>query len=142
MKPATPAYADVLALIHMAAFPPGARWGPDALALQLGLPGAFGWIDEAGGMVLARVAADEAEILTLAVVPAVQRTGLGRRLLQQAMSDASGRGAASMVLEVGESNAAARALYANVGSLPFRRRARYYGSNEDAFIMRAELRPG
>ena len=41
---------------------PGARMRS---ALQLALPGAFGLIDERGGMLLGRIAADEAEVLTL-----------------------------------------------------------------------------
>ena len=79
------------------------------MGLQLSLPGAFGWIDAAGGMVLARVAADEAEILTLAVAPGARRGGVARRLMQAAMAEGARRHAASMVLEVGVANAAARA---------------------------------
>src|SRR5437763_170902 len=69
IEAADSAHAEALACIHSRAFPEGERWGADAMALQLGLPGAFGFIDAEGGMVLARVAADEAEILTLAVLP-------------------------------------------------------------------------
>ncbi|MBV8913875.1 MAG: GNAT family N-acetyltransferase [Acetobacteraceae bacterium] len=109
------------------------------MALQLGQPGAFGWISDEGGMVLARVAADESEILTLAVDPDQQRRGLGRRLLEQAMRTAGARGARCMLLEVAEANTAARALYAGTGFLEVGRRRRYYRDGSDALILRASI---
>ena len=128
-----------MAAIHHAAFPPGARWGAAALALQLGLPGGFGFIDPAGGVVLARVAADEAEILTLAVAPGARRQGRARALLSAAMARAAAAGALSMALEVGAANTAAQALYRAAGFTPVGRRTRYYPGGEDALVMRAAL---
>ena len=139
MQPAGVAHAAALALIHAGAFPPGAQWGTDAMALQLSLPGAFGLIDPAGGMVLARVAADEAEILTLAVTREVRRTGLGRRLLRAAMDEAAARGAVSMVLEVAVINAPAASLYRTAGFTEVGRRRAYYPGGVDALILRASL---
>lgn len=139
MEAATVAHAPALAVMHAAAFPPGAQWGVDALAIQLGLPGVFGFVampePAGGGFVLARVAADEAEILTLAVMPSVRRAGLGRALVTAALESAGARGAVAMLLEVGEGNAAARALYATLGFAMVGRRRRYYG-DEDALILR------
>ncbi len=109
------------------------------MALQLGLPGVFGLVDGRGGFVLARVAADEAEILTLAVAPAMRRHGLGRELMQAAMAAAAGRGAASVALEVAERNAAARSLYAGLGFAGVGRRRGYYGAGGDALILWAAL---
>lgn len=139
MIPATPAHAAAMAAIHAAAFQPGAQWGPDVMALQLGLPGAFGFIDPAGGFVLARVAADEAEIITLAVAPEARRRGIARALLQQAMTRAATAGAATMVLEVAAANLAAAALYAGAGFVQAGHRPRYYPDGADALIMRAPL---
>ncbi len=141
MQPATPAHAAVLALIHASAFAPASRWGAEAMALQLSLPGAFGHVDPGGGFVLARVVLDEAEILTLAVVPERRRQGLGAGLLRRAMRTAAARGAASMVLEVAADNAAARALYARHGFEHVGRRRRYYPGGADALILRAPLSP-
>ena len=75
MKPqlATPAYARALAAIHASAFPASEVWGEYAIDLQLALSGSFGLIDQRGGMLLGRVTADEAEVLTLAVAPAAAR---------------------------------------------------------------------
>jgi ribosomal-protein-alanine N-acetyltransferase len=138
MDRATAAHAPAMALIHGAAFPPGSQWGADALAIQLGLPGVFGYVDGRGGFVLARAVADEAEVLTLAVMPAVQRAGLGRALMVAAMDGAAARGARALLLEVAEGNAAARALYAGLGFALVGRRPRYYGQ-EDALILRSTL---
>ena len=128
-----------MALIHAAAFPPGERWGADALGIQLTLPGAYGFLDPAGGFVLARVAADEAEILTLAVMPDQQRQHIGTRLLAATMQEAQRRKAASFVLEVATGNHAARALYAQHGFIETGRRRDYYPSGQDALILRATL---
>jgi ribosomal-protein-alanine N-acetyltransferase len=130
-----------MAAIHAACFPPEARWGADAMALQLGLPGAFGFIDARGGFVLARVAADEAEILTLAVMPAARRGGLARGLLRRAMQEAAEAGAASLFLEVAADNAAARALYADEGFCRVGQRLRYYPGGGDALVLRRMIDP-
>lgn len=140
IEPAQAVHAVAMAAIHAAAFPKGQSWGPDAIALQLGLPGTFGLIAE-GGMVLARAAADEAEILTLAVVPAARRRGLGRALLDAARREASRRGARAMFLEVSSGNRAARALYSAAGFAEVGRRGRYYPDGTDALILRASLSP-
>ena len=139
MIPATPLHAEALALIHARAFPPGERWGADAIALQLGLPGAFGWISPGGGMILARVAADEAEILTLAVEAAAQRRGIGGALLGCTIETAYRRGAISMFLEVAEWNRAALALYAQHGFVEVGRRRAYYAGRADALVLRAAI---
>ena len=70
---------------------------------------------ESGGLILVRVAADEAEILTLAVIPGVRRSGIGHALLQEATSMAAALGARVVFLEVSVTNIAARALYTKAG---------------------------
>ena len=137
--PATAAHAAALAAIHRAAFPPREAWGPDAIALQLALPGVFGLVEQQGGMLLARTAADEAEVLTLAVLPAVRRRGLGRALLLLAMAEARRRGAATMALEVAATNRAGQALYEQAGFAPVGHRRRYYADGSDALVLRVSL---
>ena len=85
------------------------------MALQLSLPGAFGFMAGPDGFVLARVAADEAEILTLAVVPQRRRHGIGTLLINAASHRAAMLGAVAMLLEVAVSNEAAVALYERLG---------------------------
>ena len=136
---ATPAHAEAMALVHGRAFADGERWGCDAIGLQLGLPGAFGWIALAGGMILARTMADEAEVLTLAVDPAARRIGVGRALLSQALDTAQQRGAVAMYLEVASGNAAALALYAGAGFISVGTRRSYYRAGGDALVLRRSL---
>ena len=90
-------------------------------------------------MILARVAADEAEILTLAVDPGQRRRGLGSALLRAAMDRAAGLGAMSMFLEVAVTNHAARALYAAHGFIEAGLRRRYYSDGTDALVLRSTL---
>jgi ribosomal-protein-alanine N-acetyltransferase len=133
------AEAATLAALHAATFPAAEAWGPDALRLMLEMPGSFALILPGEGFILARTAADEAEILTLAVVPAARRRGLGGTLLAGAMVAARGRGATAMFLEMAEGNAAARALYASGGFTLIGRRKRYYSDGGDALVLRRHL---
>lgn len=139
--PTVAADAPALARLHADAFPPEERWGAEAIAMMLGLPGGYGaWVPDAG-FVLARVAGGEAEILTLAVVPAARRRGLGLALMRAAMEAAAAAGAAAMFLEVAEANAPARALYGGLGFAAVGRRRRYYPDGGDALVLRRNLLP-
>jgi ribosomal-protein-alanine N-acetyltransferase len=131
-----------MAAIHAAAFAGGEVWSAPIMAAQLSLPGVFGLIDEAGGMILARVAADEAEILTLAVAPAARRRGLAAALVREAARTARQRGAARLLLEVSATNHAARALYAGLGFTEQGRRRAYYADGSDALILQLLLAGG
>src|SRR4051794_10118687 len=134
---ATKAHVTALAAIHAAAFPPGEAWGADAIGLQQALPGAFGLIDERGGMLLGRIAAEEAEVLTLAVMPAACRQGIATCLLRE--TKALVVSGAALFLEVATSNAAALALYRREGFVEVGRRRRYYADGSDALVMRVQL---
>lgn len=92
------------------------------------------------GYYLALSAADEAHLLTIGVAVAQRRLGLGARLMAHFEQAARERGAASLWLEVRESNAAARALYAAQGWTWRGRRRDYYpcpegGQREAAYIF-------
>lgn len=103
-----------------------------------------GWIGEHNSRVVAflfaRNAADEVEILNLAVTPAQRRRGLARQLIERALDDAEARGAARAYLEVRPSNAAAIALYKKCGFKEAGRRTCYYAAPvEDALVLSKEL---
>jgi ribosomal-protein-alanine N-acetyltransferase len=92
------------------------------------------------GYVVAWFVVDEAEIANLAVSDDVRRAGVGARLLDHALTAAKQRQARMVFLEVRESNAAARALYASRGFAVAGRRAKYYRKPlEDALVLRCEL---
>ncbi|QRM54029.1 N-acetyltransferase [Sinorhizobium sp. BG8] len=97
-----------------------------------------------GGFVLARAAAGEAEILTIAVDPRFERAGLGWRLMQAALREARMRGAEAIFLEVDEGNAPARRLYEKLGFAKVGERKAYYGDaasgRSAALVMKLDLR--
>jgi [ribosomal protein S18]-alanine N-acetyltransferase len=136
---ATPAYARALAAIHASAFPASEVWGEDAIDLQLALSGSFGLIDQRGGMLLGRVTADEAEVLTLAVAPAVRRRGIAMALLSAARAEIAVRGGKAVFLEVSVGNLAAQALYHRFGFVEVGRRQRYYADSSDALVLRMKI---
>ena len=91
------------------------------------------------GYVVALDAADEGEILNLAVAEGGRRRGLGRALVQAIVAALSERGVRQVYLEVRESNAAARALYAAFGFKDVGRRKAYYRRPvEDAIVLRVD----
>jgi [ribosomal protein S18]-alanine N-acetyltransferase len=124
-----------LAALHAACFPDA--WTAQAIADLLATSGTFAF-HAADGFVLVRVAAGEAEILTLAVAPAARGKGLGRALLQAAISKARALGAQAVFLEVGTDNPAARALYAALGFVKVGMRKAYY-QGRDALVLRLSL---
>jgi ribosomal-protein-alanine N-acetyltransferase len=135
-----PTYAAVLAAIHGAAFPDEA-WGAGAFQVQLEMHSVLGLLDGRGGLALLRVTADEAEILTIGVIPAMRRQGIARALLDEGMKRVRARGVRTIFLEVGVRNGPARTLYEASGFQQVGRRRRYYASGEDALILRATLHP-
>ncbi len=91
---------------------------------------------------LLRVAADEAELLTLATAPDARRKGLARAVLQEGLAQVATRGARACFLEVAAPNLAARALYESLGFQAQGLRRGYYragGQVADALVFRAEL---
>jgi [ribosomal protein S18]-alanine N-acetyltransferase len=135
-----PSHAAVLAAIHGAAFPQDG-WGAGAFQVQLEMHSVLGLLDARGGLALLRVTADEAEVLTIGVIPARRRQGIARALLVESMHQARALGVRAIFLEVGVWNRAARALYEAAGFKEVGRRRQYYANGEDALILRATLDP-
>ena len=124
-----------LAALHAACF--ARAWDAATLSEMLSSPGMFTFAHD-DGFVLARTAADEAEILTLAVAPHARGKGLGRALLQAAINKAGTMGATTMFLEVGADNPHALALYAGLGFAKVGARKAYY-DGRDALVLRLPL---
>jgi ribosomal-protein-alanine N-acetyltransferase len=139
MYRATAGDIDVLAAIHATAFSRTDAWSRDVFDLQLAMPNVFGLVHRSGGIILVRVAADEAEVLTLAVAPEIRRSGVGAMLLGGAVSQAAALGAHTIFLEVSVANIAARRLYSTAGFIQAGRRRHYYSNNIDALVLRLDL---
>jgi ribosomal-protein-alanine N-acetyltransferase len=139
------------AALHREAFEPlGERpWTCREIAGLLVSPGVAGLLVEAegreDGFALWRTAADEAELLTVAVQPDRRRRGLGRALLSAVVERARRGGARNLFLEVGVDNAPARSLYAQAGFIEVGRRPGYYRRHAglaDALVLRLTLIAG
>lgn len=129
-----------LAAIHAEAF--DSPWTGRTFTELLDQPGIALEV-EADGFVLVQLAADEAEILTLAVRPSARRMGVATRLVERAAARIIAAGGRRLFLEVAEDNAAARALYACLDFEPVGRRPRYYarpdGHAVDALLLARNL---
>lgn len=140
-----------LAALHAACFEPS--WTADAFTELLAMPGCFALVAEiagaadgevtAAGLILARLAGDECEVITVGVTPDHRRRGLATLLVEHAAVRAAALGAARQVLEVGVGNAAARRLYSRLGFAECGTRPGYYGGAEggDAVILARDLGP-
>lgn len=121
---------EVMATMH-AAFDPcfGEAWTHAQCAGLLVLHGVWLMLARSGrepaGFAMARVVADEAELLLLAVAPDRRREGFGRALLSAVADEARARGAVRLHLEMRDGNPALH-LYAAAGFGEVGRRARYY----------------
>jgi ribosomal-protein-alanine N-acetyltransferase len=82
----------------------------------------------------------QADVQTLAVAPAGQGRGLGRRLLDALVSEARRRDAGEVLLEVRAENAAALALYTGAGFERIAiRRGYYQPGGTDALVLRLRV---
>ena len=142
LRLATAPDAPRLAELHAAAFPLPERWNEAAFRALLALPGTVALLGADGvGMAMFRVAADEGELLTLAVHPDGRRRGTASALLDAGAGLVAGQGARTLFLEVSERNKAALALYGKSGFAPSGRRPRYYADGADAVLMACPLGP-
>jgi ribosomal-protein-alanine N-acetyltransferase len=130
--------ADVMAVMDDSFDPRfGEAWTMAQCAGLLPLPGV--WLtlarqdETVSGFALARLVADEAELLLLAVKAAGQGRGIGRILLEHFEGEAVARGATRLHLEVREGNHAL-SLYEQAGfGLVGRRRDYYSGRKGDRY---------
>ncbi len=119
--------------------PEAAAWSRESL-LQLASADPAAWVVELNGVLvgflIGRIAADEFEILNMAVSQAHRRSGIGSRLLESALEFSRTVGSARAYLEVRASNGPALALYKRHGFTECGRRAGYYREPlEDALLL-------
>jgi ribosomal-protein-alanine N-acetyltransferase len=122
------------------------HWDARAFAELIAMPGTEGRLTLDGnlpiGLALWRVAADEAEILTICTAPDRRRQGAGRFLLEAVIAAISAAGAKRLLLEVAIDNGPAIALYQAFGFVEAGRRHGYYRTAQgpiDALILAREI---
>ena len=138
---------DIVAKIHASCFYDA--WGPPMIRQVLDMPGTFALIarrknySSVIGFALARVAADECELLSLGVASEYRANGVGSLLLTAAMARAIAESARWFFLEVAEDNDVALRLYRAHGLARVGYRLNYYdnsdGTKSNALTMRCEL---
>jgi [ribosomal protein S18]-alanine N-acetyltransferase len=119
--------------------PEAATWSKESYVKFACEPGSLALVlEEAagqiGGFLLGRLAADQAELLNLAVVPTQRRQGAGTALLAKAIQEWRPRGAKSVYLEVRESNTGAIAFYEKHGFAKTGLRKGYYRAPDEAAV--------
>ena len=145
IEPATSRDASRLAQLHGASFHRG--WGEGEfegmLAERNTLVHRLRMGRKVIGFAVSRMAADEAEILSIAVDAGHRGRGLSRNLLLTHLGHLAGRGVRTVFLEVEENNQPARRLYERAGFAVVGRRERYYreanGEQLNALLMRRDL---
>lgn len=145
VEAATPRDLPRLVDLHGAAFHRG--WSEDEFAAMLTETNTLVQVLKARraviGFAASRIAADEAELLTIALDARHRGRGLSRGLLQTHLGHLAGRGVRQVFLEVEENNQPARQLYDRAGFAIVGRRERYYrtadGTQLNAIVMRRDL---
>ncbi|MBV7266657.1 GNAT family N-acetyltransferase [Erythrobacter ani] len=144
---------DPIMAVMESAFDPafGEAWNRRQIADALAMPSTHALvIDEGGrivgrdnegspaGFVLTRHAADEEELLLIAVMPEYRKRGLGKLLIDQFFAAAKARGTTRVFLEMRRGNPAIE-LYRKTGFEPIGERPNYYrlanGSRVDAITF-------
>jgi ribosomal-protein-alanine N-acetyltransferase len=144
LRPARDADIDAVVAIEHASF--GDPWNRSAFVDLIDDPRVAFLIADVGGAVRGYVVAwfvlDEGEIGNLAVAREARRRGIGALLLDGAIAAVRASDVDTLYLEVRDSNAAARALYASRGFVEVGRRREYYRKpKEDALVLRLDLAP-
>jgi ribosomal-protein-alanine N-acetyltransferase len=145
LSEAGPADAAAFAALHAASFRRG--WSEDEMErLLMDRGNVIAHQARVGrelyGFILSRLAADEAEILSVAVARRRQGRGLARQLVDLNLRRLAGHGIRTVFLEVEEANAPARKLYARAGFREAGKRPGYYpkeGGAAAALVLRRDL---
>ena len=96
--------------------------------------------DRVQGFVIARCASEDWEIENVVVAAERRRSGVASRLIRELLQMAHRQAATSVLLEVRESNLAARQLYERLGFSAIARRAGYYREpSEDGLVLRISI---
>jgi ribosomal-protein-alanine N-acetyltransferase len=141
----TQAAQALLATIHAAAFAPMDERGWSALEFRamVETPGVYVVLatadDEPVGFVLYRLVLDEAELITVAVLPNWQGQGVALRLIDHMIFHLKGMKVTKVFLEVRADNGRAIVLYQRIGFCETGKRPAYYqtqsGNRIDALCL-------
>lgn len=139
--------AEEIAALHAQLFDP--PWDAASIVNSIEHPASASFIAQVreprvlAGFVLGRIAADEAEIISIGVAPDWQRRGIGRFMVEGLVRAVRRAEAKRLFLEVAADNEAAKVLYRGLGFLPAGERKGYYkradGEAADALVLALDL---
>lgn len=145
LQPIGPFDVELLAEMHRHCFTAvwDRPWSARSFADVLAMPGAAGQImridDTPAGFGITLLAADEVELLLIAILPALRGRGLALQLIDSLLSAAAALGAKRALLEVAEGNIPAISSYTKVGFTTCGRRKQYYPGPNDALLFEKAL---
>ena len=134
-----PSYAKALATMHALCFEKA--WNEKAFTDLLCLPTCVGFLNDQS-FVLFSVCEDQAEILTLGVVPNARKKGVALSLLVHSFEELKNLGVKEIFLDVNVNNLPARRLYEKTKFQQISVRKDYYdedGQKSDALILKKVL---
>lgn len=135
----SPAYVDLMTALHQQCF--DAPWTKDDFLSLLSLPTTKGLINETG-MIICSVCGEDAEILTLCVLPQHRKKGIATEMIEQMGRYIKKFQVVSLILEVNVNNTAALKLYEKCGFNKIGMRKDYYktpAGRQDALVLQKKL---
>lgn len=146
IEPAEHADADAIARLHAQGFYRG--WPREDFAAYIAGPDTPIYVAcdarrRIAGFAMLRLAADEAELITIAVDPKWRKKGVGMALMRAVLEDLRMTPARRLFLEVAADNSAALRLYGRLGFAKLSERQGYYaragGEPATALVMVRDL---
>ena len=138
--------AEAVIKIFRAVYGPDRAGDVDVMKKLCINPACFGVVvhlhDHPTGFIMLQQADDAADIIEICVCPAAQTNGLGRQLLDQALTNAKARQITRVLLEVAVTNQIALKLYRSAGFTVVAKRRDYYRfktGKVDALVMEYRL---
>jgi len=142
---ASPSDAETLSRIHEECFTN--YWNISSFNDFFGVEGTHALLAVDGdipvAMIVYRTQFEQADIITLGVLPGYRRKGIARALVEFALAHMKQLGAENLFLDVEDGNCAAISLYEAYGFTHERRRKLYYrqkdGTYTDALVMKKKI---
>jgi ribosomal protein S18 acetylase RimI-like enzyme len=144
----TLAQAPLVFALHRQCF--DVEWDEASVVSLMSMPGFVGHLSvmlgpgepEPTGFILMQRSAEQADILSIGVLPKYLRRGIGRSLLAQALDGIVTLGVQEVFLEVAKDNASAVSFYESLAFQKVGERANYYKVRDkrvDALILKLDL---
>jgi len=137
---------EILWKIDQKCFPPGISYSRPELRHYIERPGAFTLIAEGenstpiGGFIVGESGKRAmGHIITIDVLPEIQRAGTGSLLLRAAEDRLLSRGCRFVYLETAVDNTPALSFYKRHGYFVIKTQPRYYSNGTDALVLKKEL---